>query len=465
MTRDPKNRTSRASLVDHWFTAHQTHLLVALTTIAVALRALLAMRSPTPYGYVFDFYHEAIQKFYSLGHFPASTDCWQCYHPPLLTLLGFPLYALGKAIMGGPAGLADPALRFVAVLSLASAGVAAYYSYRVLRLFRFRGAELVIGTGLILALPCLFISSFGIEADILLTALMTAFLYYLIIFAEPVRPARYMAAVRLGALAGLACATKYSGLIAPAALVAVASIRFVAGPVRARVVRETAVALAVCALLGSWKYVDNLERYHTPLFANGSAQEGFAITSRPAYANTYDFHSLHLGDLMALNRGEIGPAHLTDLPFYKSVWTTLHAMAWGDMSMFSDPSRHGFFRQPYPRKKINASLASSVLVLGLLPDALAIIGLFVIVYRRAFWPLAVFGVLTSAVYAVWFLAQDTWALKTKYILFLLPVYVVYALLGWRWLSRRSPILGRVVEALLAVLIVMANLYLLDFAWT
>ena len=80
-------------------------LLVLLVTAAVSLRVILAARAPTPYGYVYDFYHEAIQRFYSLGHLPASTDCWQCYHPPLLFLLGLPLYALGKKIVGGPGGM------------------------------------------------------------------------------------------------------------------------------------------------------------------------------------------------------------------------------------------------------------------------------------------------------------------------------------------------------------------------
>jgi hypothetical protein len=73
-------------------------------------------------------------------------------------------------------------------------------------------------------------------------------------------------------------------------------------------------------------------------------------------------------------------------------------------------------------------------------------------------------VITGAVYVVWFLAQESWALKTKYILFLLPAYVVYVLLGWRAVHRLAPAAGRIVWLALVALVVAAHLYLLDFAW-
>jgi hypothetical protein len=66
---------------------------------------------------------------------------------------------------------------------------------------------------------------------------------------------------------------------------------------------------------------------------------------------------------------------------------------------------------------------------------------------------------------LWFLAQESWALETKYILFLLPTCVLlYALLGWRWLERLVPAAGRIVSLALTALVVVAHLYLLDFAW-
>ena len=141
--------------------------------------------------------------------------------------LGVPLYAIGKFLADGSDGLADPALRFVAILSLVCGSVSAYYAYRILRLYRFHGTELVIGTGLILTFPCLFISSYGIEADILLTAIMTAFTYYAIRFFAAPNRTDTLPAIRLGALAGLACATKYTGLIAPMVLVVLGTLALV----------------------------------------------------------------------------------------------------------------------------------------------------------------------------------------------------------------------------------------------
>lgn len=64
-----------------------------------------------------------------------------------------PLYALGKTVVGGPGGLADPALRLVAVLSLVSGAVVAYYGYRILRLYRIRGVELIVGSAMLLSFP------------------------------------------------------------------------------------------------------------------------------------------------------------------------------------------------------------------------------------------------------------------------------------------------------------------------
>ena len=58
-------------------------------------RAARVYCSPTPFGYVFDYYHEAIEFFYEKGRLPIAADCWQCYHPPLFYLLGLPFYAVG----------------------------------------------------------------------------------------------------------------------------------------------------------------------------------------------------------------------------------------------------------------------------------------------------------------------------------------------------------------------------------
>jgi len=437
--------------------------ILALVFVGGLLRVLLVLRAPTPYGYVFDFYHEGIQKLYVLKRLPTAADCWQCYHPPLFFVVSLPFYALGKWIAGGPMGLADPALRFAGVVPVVSGLITAFYGYRILRRFAIRGPELVVGTGLIVAFPCLFISTYGLEADILLTALMTAFTYYAVTFCRVSRPPDDRAAARIGLVAGLACSTKYTGLLAPAVLLIFTAARTALRPgQRRRVLREAAVALSLCFLIGGWKYIDNYRTHGTALFANGSASQGLAFAGRHSYASEYDFFSLRIGDLLALATRRVPPGELTDLPFYRSVWTTLHGMAWSDMSFFSDPSRHGFRGKPYPRKRLDPTLTGAVLILGLVPDVLAIIGFLVTLRRRVLLPVAVICAMTFAAYALWFIAQESWALKTKYILFLLPAYVLYALLGARWLSRRIPIVDTPVWALLYLLVVGAHLYLLDF---
>ncbi|MCC7009506.1 MAG: hypothetical protein IT184_11890 [Acidobacteria bacterium] len=437
-------------------------VLLGLVAVAAALRITLVVRSPTTYGYVFDFYHQAIQRAYAIGSLPASTDCWACYHPPLLTLIGWPVYALAKRWMDGPGGFDDPALRVVALIALVAASVATYYCYRIFRFFQLSGRELIVATALVLALPCLFISAYGIEADIVLTAILIAFLYYALVFFDHVDGSSRFEAVRLGALAGLACDTKYSGLVAPITVMATMLPHVAVTRDRRRLVSRAALFLAVALLVGAGPYVRNYVRYGEIFKANGSAQQGFALEGRPTW-RLYDFGSLRLHELSDLVHGRIPPGHLTDVSFYRSVWTTLHAMAWGDMTMFSDPSRHGFYRQPYPHKTLNPSLALAVLLLGLVPGALAIPGMFLVLARRAAWPLTALWFATWAAYIAWFTAQETWALKTKYILFLLPVYVVYAVTGWRWIARHSRLAGQVVFALLAALIVLAHAYLLDFA--
>jgi hypothetical protein len=72
-------------------------------------------------------------------------------------------------------------------------------------------------------------------------------------------------------------------------------------------------------------------------------------------------------------------------------------------------------------------------------------------------------VIGFAAYVWWFLPQASWALKTKYILFLLPPAVVYAVAGLTWLWRRVPVIGLVASALLSALIVVAHMYLYAFA--
>jgi hypothetical protein len=446
---------------------HRGRLLIGLAAIAAATRLALVIACPTPFGYVFDYYHEGIEIFWRTGRLPVAADCWQCYHPPLYYVLGLPLYALGTVL--GRAS-EDPevwGLRALAVLPFLAASVATLYSARLVRfIVRDRMLSLV-GIALVLAFPCLFIGFDAPEADIVVTAAMCAFLYYLVRAASEPRRYGWREAAVIGTLSGLAAAAKYSGLIAlgTAGVMTIlllttggARHQSSAGLARWRIASLGLLVLALTAAVGGWRYLDNERRYGRPLFANGSAGDAFSVDTE-YYWDQYDFRSFDLPGAIRSTGPHAPPGQLTHLPIYRSVWTTLYAMGWGDLGFFSVAGRIDDPAAPYPSKHIPMWLTGAVLYLGLVPTVLAGLGMVLTLPRRSCWPLHVMFVLTLASYIPWVLAQVEWALKTKYILFLLPVYVTWAVEGLRWIRARAP---RPVETTVLALIVM--LVLVSFVW-
>lgn len=355
----------------------------------------------------------------------------------------------------------DSGLRWLAGVALVSAAVTIYYGYRLLRLVESHGASLVVGVALLVSLPVLFISSYGAEADTVLTAILSAFIYYFARDFTASGSAR--AAVRLGVLAGLGAATKYSGLTAVVSAVILFAVRFATGPRRVVAIRNAAIVVVACAAIGSWKYLDNYRSYGIVLFANGSAQAGFSLTGGRGVGNHYEFSTLRLGELMHVFEPRAVRGSLTDLPVYRSVLTTLHALTWTDMSFFSDPERHGDPTHPYRRKRIPSVLIALVLVLGFVPELLAVVGFVVTARRPVFLPLAIVCAVSVSAYVWWFLSQESWALKSKYLLFLVSPFVVYVVNGLTFLWNRAPLAGAIASGLLGALVAVANLYLLAFA--
>jgi hypothetical protein len=156
-----------------------------------------------------------------------------------------------------------------------------------------------------------------------------------------------------------------------------------------------------------------------------------------------------------------GRRQLTSYRVYRKVWTSLHAQAWSDMSFFSVRGRWGdtWERQPYPDKRVFVPLVALVLAGGLVPTALALAGLAATLRRRALWPLAAFGAAALAAYLWWVAGQDEWAVKAKYLLFLVPLYALYAALGLRAARARLP-----RPAGLALVAAFAGALLLGEAW-
>ena len=199
------------------------------------------------------------------------------------------------------------------------------------------------------------------------------------------------------------------------------------------------------------------------VFANRSAVDAFSA-DREYYWDEYDFFTFRPDEILAASGPTAPPGELTNLHVYRSVWTTLYGMAWGDLSFFSVRGRISDPHPPYPPKDIPTWLTAAVLYLGLVPTLLAGIGLIVTLRRREYLPLLVVLALTMISYLEWVLAQDAWALKTKYIIFLLPVFIAYALAGLRWVGRRLPQpLTTATLVALATLVLGSHLYLLAFA--
>jgi 4-amino-4-deoxy-L-arabinose transferase-like glycosyltransferase len=456
--------------------------LTALILGALATRAALIFFAPRPFGYVWDLYHEGVLTLYDQGRLPCASDCWECYPPPLYFILGVPFYALGKLLSGGTAA---GGLRLLASASMLCAGAAAWFCVKTLDLFRPSKPESLLATALVLVFPCLFIGSFAAESDILLTALMSAFFYRLCLYHLKPGSASFREPLVLGVLAGLSALTKYSGLLALPAAGAVMGLRALRGRRPLRAARDFAIAAAAAAAVCGWHYAGNLRSagrlfLQPPWLSNASS-----FRSLPQNLARYDFASFKIGEVVDVFRSE-RPGVLDGFKVYRSVLSSLYATAWTDMTFFSLPARQPWklpqgygegavipmvVRTPasavrvaaYPEKRISLRLVDLVLRAGLVPGGLALIGLCATLRRRALQPFVIFSTVTLATYTWWLLGQDSWAIKAKYILFLLPAYVVYAMLGLRALSRLDRRVGLAAAWALAAAIVITEAYLLMFA--
>jgi hypothetical protein len=452
--------------VERFFARYEKRLLFALIAAMACTRLALVLGSPTPFGYVYDFYPTAVEYVYQHHALPPPSACWICAHPPLFWILGTPFYATGMLISHGDR---SAALQMLCLLPLLCDALVALYTYRLLRLFRQRGLFLVLGMALCLFFPCLAISSHGPESDILLTALMVAGLFHLCRLHLAGERNGMHDAAWLGVFCGLAALTKYSGLLLLMAAGAVVLARLLRGSARAHALKQGALIYGLTLAIAGAQYAHNAATQDSVFVANGSARDGFAVLglkNRMRALRHYDFGSLELGEVVALFEPEHQRGSLTDQPVYSSVWSALHAMAWTDMSFFSVHERHGDPTKPYPAKHVPIVLVSSMLYLGLVPSALALFGFALTSFRKSLWPMSFFGSSSFAAYVWWFLAQDSWALKTKYVLFLLPVYVLFALIGLRRMLSLDGAIGRFAAGttlgLLGALLATSVAYLTRF---
>jgi hypothetical protein len=435
-------------------TRPQRVVLAAVLGVAATALVCLAVGSPQPYGYVYDFYHLGVKVVYDEGRLPRPDDCYVCSYPPVFYAAGWPFYALGHWSQDA-LGIGSP-VRVLSVLPILCGIVVVWFGARLLTVLERRGWELVLGVALLASFPCLLISSYGVEADIVLAAVMVVFTYYC------VRWWRYdergiVPVVRLGALAGLAIATKYQGVAAVGAVGVLFAIKALRSVDRRRVLAMGLLCLVTALAVGGWKYADNQRRYGTPTYGN-------SVGERTLYLDRYELATVRPSALMRLWGPDPPEGTLTDQLVYRSVLTTLYGQAWTDMTFFSNPTRHGDLSMPYPARSMPRGLVAAVLLAGLVPTALTVVGAFATVRDRRQWPLLAVALISWAAYAWWVVGQPIWALKTKYLLYLAPVYVVWALAGLDVVRRRAGRLpGTVVTGALWATVMIADVYVLQFA--
>jgi len=332
------------------------------------------------------------------------------------------------------------------------------------RVFRFRGLDLVLATALALAFPCLFISSWGIESDIVLTAVMIVFLFYLVRYDRLKEKAGLQHALLLGLLCGLAAAAKFNGLIALVVTALLLAVHLFETRRWKQILLHGIIILAAAYVVGSWKYLDNYRKYDNPLYTTTTAKDGFKIEGRKYRFDFYDFGFPDTAGVVRLMQQDAPEGNLENFDVYRNVWTTLHAQCWTDMSFFSQPSRHGAGHPMYPWRGIPVFLSASVLYLGWLPHLLAIMGWIITLRRRLFLPVTIFTLVSLAVYTNWFLCQISWSLKTKYILYLLPAYALYIVLGMRWCRKHLPAwMVLTLWGFWAVFLLLLHYYLFEFS--
>ena len=422
---------------------------LALFLSATGLHVLLAFLAPDPNGYVYDFYSDAIVLTYENGRLPAATDCWVCYHPPLLSLVG----TLVFHVVDWFGGSRPTQLFAVASLLNALSLLFAIYTFAIYRHYRKNPQMDLVLWALLLFLPVSFISAFSIEADILSSTLIVISTYYLLqlLKTHSLKPL-YLTAVFV-ALAALA---KYTGLIIAIYFGAILLIRFYSNLTSEEpgsdlasppgfdrfLLRQGIIYAIVVCLLGGYPYLD---KHGTPTVGNKAWNTG------KNYFHLYDFSSFRLPGIVDVFTHPAN-AYLNHYPAFNSeVLTSHYGQLWTDFSVYTRNGRHG--QRPrglvYKDKYMPDWLLWAILVCGLIPVGASLVGAAILVWQRQALLLLIMSAISITLYVKWFLGSDTWMLKTKYFLYLLPLWFVAIERSGHWIPYRILRIGLVPAVLMS----------------
>lgn len=417
MTAD-RSDTARASrrLVFAWWLA---------VAAAVALRLWNAFAVPLMWGYdatghiAYVFY---LDRFHAI---PWAHQGWGYFHPPLHYLFGWALAQFGSAevLLRGLALVGSAAS--LAIAGLAAAVARATTPERpALALFAFVAVAF---------LPVHLYASPMSGNELTCAAFVAAALASQI--ANERRSLPTLAGdARTGAWVGLSLLSKFSGATALAGCLVVIALRPPAsggGPAAWRgALRRAAVLTLVAAVLAGPYYARNLARYGTPFRMN----RDYALTAdveerqAPGVRGWRDFVVVS-PKLLADPRP--GAPHLLH-----SVWGSAYVNAWVD-------ARALWNRLPEPEAERLRRARIAMVVLGLLPTVLALVGVVAAVgdLRRgrrvgSYLPLFVFAALALLAFALFALrVPRISALKASYLMALSLPYGVFVARGVEWSAR------------------------------
>lgn len=433
-------------------------LLASLFLIGIAGRLLLFVNAPSFAGYYFDQCWPPFQIIIAEHRLPLPEECWQCYQPPLFYLVSAASVATSNSFgIRAELSLWSPML----INLFLSFGIVALIFVTLDRFVDRRSTHFWIGLALASLVPKLFINSAALNLDVPVNLLLGISMVSLILGLDRGRFGWMMAVCGLSA--GLAMATKYTGLIA----VVVLSIMVLVEATRGRSLRNQRVgallaSLAIALLLGSGVYLRNWVVVGHAMPGNESNAASFGLEATSHQRVRPDFFEFKLGELVRYPFQESAVPALNRQAVYRSPLTGFFGMFWSDLGFFSKEgvSPHHFF----PPKRLPPLLTSAIFILGV--PAIAIAGFGMLAGRSsAMLPLHLYTLVQLVLAAAYRFGGGPWFLKFSYSLMLVIPFGLYLALGCAAIQRRFPKLGRAAIWTLASQAMLCCAYNLIFAAT
>jgi hypothetical protein len=416
--------------------------------VLVAAAALYIWNAATvpPFSGYDELAHEAyILTIVREGRLPGIFEGWCTFHPPLYYLLGSLVW---WALEGFGPWTVLIGLRMIGSCALLSAGWACF---RVVSSLGGEPKGATVATALAVLVPCSTMEAAMVRNEALAAGRCALAVLPLLRLQRD--PGDHRVAAILGALAGLALATRHSSIILLGGCAVPYLRRGWDGPRR----RSLATFLLAFALFYGPVLVRNLRLAGTPFPINQSAARQYVEAGITLGRRT-------LGDYLRFDPRALLhpfiyeppylPLALNLSPVQRGVWSLAYVSAW------SDPFGH---RLPPPAGRPLDLMREALLFLGLVPTSILLAGLVVTareVVRQGFAapeaPLVSMAALGLALFiAFTWMAPTLAAVKASYLLSLLvPAAAFFArglvFAGERW--QRSLLALSATAALLAALL-------------